>query len=279
VTTVLFSLLSSVLSWAPNWLRRRVARVTGLAHHEVMGLLGVGDLHPGGRAATLLLLKELESCESRRILELGAGIGLTTASLLERGWQVTPVEPSPILRKILARRLAVDRVFVSMDELDVAAASFDAVIGEGVLYALDLPDVLPKLRRLIRPGGLLALTDVALAEGADADLVASVHQRTKAIFGFPMVPEDVLTWRRWNDLLGGAGFSPVFAQRVRLDDRPLEGRRDRLFRALAIAARPGLALPYLKFRVHRRREWMPAGSIEGWAATFRRNADTRGVAG
>jgi len=238
-----------------------------------MGLIGVGDLHPGGRAATQLLLKQLESCGSGRILELGAGLGLTTASLLERGWRVTPVEPSPILRRILAERLPVDRIFVSMDELDVAAESFDAVIGEGVLYSLDLPEVLPKLRRLIRPGGLLALTDIALVEGVDAELVASVHRRTKAVFGFPMVPHDVLTWKRWNDLLGGTGFSPVFAQRVPLTDRPIDDRKGRLSRALAMAMRPWLALPYLKFLVHGRREWMPAGSIEGWAATFRRNAD------
>jgi SAM-dependent methyltransferase len=243
-----------------------------------MGLLGVGDLHPGGHAATELLLNELESCTSRRILELGAGIGLTTARLLERGWRVTPVEPSPILREILARRVPVERVLTSMDELDVAPASFDATIGEGVLYSLALSDLLPKLHRLIRPGGLLAVADVALAEGVDPGLVASVHRRTKSLFGFPMVPERVLTWTRWTDLLSGAGFSPVFVRRVRLDDRPPTDRKERLSRARAMARRPWLALPYLKFRIWGRRAWMPPGSTEGWVATFRRNGDTKDIA-
>jgi SAM-dependent methyltransferase len=241
-----------------------------LAHHEVMGLLGVGDLHPGGRAATELLLRELGSRPPGRILELGAGIGATTASLLARGWEVTAVEPSPTLRPILARRAPAARVVEALAEAAGSGEGFDAVIAEGVLYSLDLAEVLPTLARLIRPGGLMALCDVALVEGVDAALVASVHRRTKALFGFPMVPAEVLTWKRWNELLGRAGFAAGFAERVSLVGRPGGDAPDRLRRALALARHPRLALAWLRFRLRGRRAWMPAGSTEGWAATFTR---------
>jgi SAM-dependent methyltransferase len=266
-----------------------------LAHHEVMGLLGIGDLHPGGAAATRLLLDELARAAPRRILELGAGIGLTTDQMLRRGWQVVSVEPSPVLRKILSQRLPAQRVVASLNEIDdiavgdVAAAAeaseaaeaaeaseasgdrFDAVIGEGVLYALDLPSVLRELGRLLRPEGRLAFADVVLAEDADPDLVASVHARTKAIFGFPMVPREVLTRKRWETFLHDAGFDPVFSQRVPLVDPGPGERRSWAAKARAAARHPWLLPQLLRFRRYGRRAWLPPGSLEGWAAVWARN--------
>jgi SAM-dependent methyltransferase len=248
-----------------------------LAHHEVMGLLGIGDLHPGGAAATRLLLTELEREAPRRILELGAGIGLTTGQMLERGWQVTSVEPSPVLRKILSERLPAPRVVASLDEIDGADVSagardrFDAVIGEGVLYSLDLPSVLRRLRRLLRPGGRLAFADIVLAEDADPALVASVHARTQAIFGFPMVPRELLTRKNWETLLHDAGFDPVFSQPVPLVDRAANDRKTWTAKALAAVRHPRLLPALLKFRLYGRRAWMPPGSLEGWAAVWSLN--------
>lgn len=251
-----------------------------LAHHEVMGLLGIGDLHPGGAAATRLLLEELERAAPRRVLELGAGIGLTTGQMLRRGWQVIAVEPSPVLRKVLSRRLSAGRLVASLDEIDVADVAdgadvadnrFDAVIGEGVLYALDLPSVLRRVGRLLRPEGRLAFADVVLAEGADPDLVASVHARTQAIFGFPMVPREVLTRKKWEGLLHDAGFDPVFSRRVPLVDPGPDGRRSWTAKALAAARHPWLLPQLLRFRRYGRRAWLPPGILEGWAAVWTRN--------
>src|SRR5262249_53597192 len=78
-----------------------------LAQHEAAALLGIGDLHPGRAAATEFLLRELDKAAPRRVLEVGAGVGFTTQRLLERGWQVTAIEPNPVMRRQLERRLPI----------------------------------------------------------------------------------------------------------------------------------------------------------------------------
>src|SRR5690349_14629709 len=79
-----------------------------LAFHEVMGVLRIGDLHPGGAAATDFLLARLASNSPRVVLEVGAGIGLTSARMSERGWRVVALEPNEVLRKILQARLPIE---------------------------------------------------------------------------------------------------------------------------------------------------------------------------
>ena len=57
----------------------------------------MGDLHPGGAPATGTMLGWLSERGVRQVLEVGAGIGNTSARMVALGWDVTSIEPDPVL--------------------------------------------------------------------------------------------------------------------------------------------------------------------------------------
>src|ERR1700748_3265950 len=74
-------------------------------YHQLLGRLGTGDIHPGGAPATLRMLDWLAERNVRRVLEVGAGIGITAARMASLGWDVTALEPDPVMVAGLQRRL------------------------------------------------------------------------------------------------------------------------------------------------------------------------------
>ena len=94
-----------------------------LAFHEVMGVLGIGDLHPGGLVATDFLLDELARNRPRVVLEIGAGIGRTTERMIGRGWEVVPIEPNAILRRALEAKLPIHVHPNSLETFEIGRAS------------------------------------------------------------------------------------------------------------------------------------------------------------
>jgi protein-L-isoaspartate O-methyltransferase len=91
-----------------------------VAYHEMMGILGVGDLHPGGHVATDFLLGELDKGTPRMVLEIGAGAGQTTARMMKRGWSVMPIEPSAVLCESLKARLGIPAHVGTFETFDEA---------------------------------------------------------------------------------------------------------------------------------------------------------------
>jgi hypothetical protein len=98
-----------------------------LAFHEMMGRLGVGDLHPGGRPVSSLFQEQLLARGARRVLEVGAGIGVTTERLLNAGFDVAPLEPNPVLRGVLTKRLGIRAHDTTFEDFDDRDGSYDAV--------------------------------------------------------------------------------------------------------------------------------------------------------
>jgi len=240
------------------------------AYHEMMGLLGVGDLHPGGRRATAFLLDELGKARPRTVLEVGAGAGRTTERMLRLGWRVTPIEPSTVLAHALHARLQIPTHTGPFETFDDALGPFDAAIGEGVFYRLDPETTASKLRRLIRPGGLLAFMDMTWTETAKADVAAFVYDQTLEVFGIPMAPRDVTTARRWAAALRAAGFAELAARTIdpsEFDDDPRE-RRARV--ALGLLRHPAMIPLFLQYRSYRRIRWAPPGWLESRMAVWTR---------
>jgi SAM-dependent methyltransferase len=231
-----------------------------------MGLLGIGDIHPGGPAATDFLLRELDKAAPRRVLEVGAGIGLTTQRLVERGWRVTAIEPSPVLRSVLEKRVAC-RTYPGAFESFDDAEPYDAVIAESVLYRFDLEQAFARAHRLLRPGGRLALVDLVWTDAARPEVVAALAGKAERVHGIPAMSVEPLTWAGWRRKLAAAGFAEVAAERA--PEPPRDPLRRRTI--LRNGVRHPLALArYLSYRRASRAAPALTGWVESWMGVWRR---------
>lgn len=93
-----------------------------------------------------------------RALDVGAGTGLSTHRLHERGARVIAVEPGPGMAAELHRRLpGVPLVRGDGNHLPFATASADLVTYAQSWHWTDPARSAPEVRRVLRPGGALAL--------------------------------------------------------------------------------------------------------------------------
>ena len=96
--------------------------------------------------------------DARRVLDLGAGTGKLTRQLVERGRDVTAVEPLhemlDQLRTAVPRARALDG---SAEAIPVEDAWADAVVVGQAFHWFDAPVALREIARVLRPGGVLGL--------------------------------------------------------------------------------------------------------------------------
>jgi ubiquinone/menaquinone biosynthesis C-methylase UbiE len=86
-----------------------------------------------------------------RVLEVGCGEGELARSLERRGFAITAIDPEGPSGSIFQR--------VSLEEF-VDTRPFEAVVANRSLHHIhDLPGALEKIRRLLRPGGVLILAE------------------------------------------------------------------------------------------------------------------------
>jgi SAM-dependent methyltransferase len=246
-----------------------IKKAKPLAFHEVLGVLGVGDLHPGGPEATEFLLAELEKGNPRTVLEVGAGIGVTTGRMIRRGWQVVPIEPSDVLRGRLERTLGIQAHADGFETFEASSGTFDAVIGESVFYGTDLRRSFQKAHRLLRSGGLLASLDTVWTAEASPDGVANLHDETKRIFGIPVGSRQALTWSDWKVILTESGFSPVVEKQIPPGSLRREtGTRRRILRSAL--QHPLAFIQHLNHRRGYRINRIPPGWTETWMGIWKK---------
>lgn len=105
------------------------------------------------------------------ILELGCGAGTDAAAILAAGFGLDPTDGSAALVRIASERLGRPARLLQFDALE-ANAAYDAVWANASLLHVprpELPDILARIRRALRPGGLMfASFKTGDAEGADA---------------------------------------------------------------------------------------------------------------
>jgi len=140
---------------------------------------------PGYPAAIFDELAALgELSAGRRVLEIGAGTGLATVPLAERGYRIVALELGEELASIARWRLSghadVEVVVGAFEEWPLPGEPFDAVVAATAFHWID-PDVrVPKAARALRPGGTLAIIETRRIPDADERILAALrrcHQR------------------------------------------------------------------------------------------------------
>ncbi|MET8089189.1 class I SAM-dependent methyltransferase [Micromonospora sp. NPDC005220] len=99
----------------------------------------------------------LEPAPGLRVLDLGAGTGKLSATLVAAGADVVAVEPDPAMLGELRRALPAVRALPgSAEAIPLPDASVDAVLAGNALHWFDMAVAGAEIARVLAPGGILA---------------------------------------------------------------------------------------------------------------------------
>lgn len=139
-------------------------------------LVAVDEFHTRGRAATAELARLVGFAGAENVLDLGSGLGGPARFLAKHyGCRVTGIDLTPdfvAVAEELTRltRLTGHVTFREGDALAIpfAAAAFDVVWSQNVAMNIgDRPRLYAEIRRVLRPNGKYALSDVVRGPGGE----------------------------------------------------------------------------------------------------------------
>ncbi|MFF9662013.1 class I SAM-dependent methyltransferase [Streptomyces althioticus] len=118
-----------------------------------------------------------------RLLDVGTGPGTVAAAACARGATVTAVDAEPTMVELAVQAApAADVRVAALPELPFADGEFDAVVANFLLNHVGRPGVaLAELRRVVRPGGWVALTTWASPPAPGQALIGRAIQAGGAV--------------------------------------------------------------------------------------------------
>ncbi len=150
-----------------------------------------------------------------RALDVGAGRGAVARALLARGCEVTAIDASPVMMdRLKADHPAVTASAMDARELAFPDRSFDLVTAGFVVQILDDPPaVLTEIRRVLVPGGAVALS----LETQSLGRLDWMQQLTAEYFPGAAAPQpDPMTHDRLDALLTEAGFTGLVREPIEM---------------------------------------------------------------
>jgi SAM-dependent methyltransferase len=194
----------------------------------------------------------------QRVLDVGAGTGALTAELVRRGAEASAADPSPPFVAALRERFPDIGVHEApAEELPWPDESFDAALAQLVVtFMRDAPAGIAEMRRVVRPGGIVA---ACMWDREGMEMLAAVNRTQQALDPSRPSSEQLTNYRTreeieglfgdgvemamleveagysgidefWNALADGAGPAGVWA--ASLDDAQRKRAREEIYRQL-----------------------------------------------
>ncbi len=102
------------------------------------------------------LIDDVLAPHAHRVLEGGAGTGIASMQLIERGADLLAVEPDARMAAV-ARSKGIPVELATFEDWDPAGRRFDLVVFAASFHWVDPAVALPKIRGILDDGGKLAL--------------------------------------------------------------------------------------------------------------------------
>jgi ubiquinone/menaquinone biosynthesis C-methylase UbiE len=156
--------------------------------------------------------------EGQRVLDVGAGPGALAAELVRRDAVVAAVDPSDAFVAALQRRLPdVETHAAPAEELPWPDEHFDAALAQLVVtFMNDAPAGIREMRRVVRPGGAVA---VCMWDRDGMEMLAAIGRTQQALAADAPTTEARTLYRTREEIesLFGDGFADVTTELLPVD--------------------------------------------------------------
>lgn len=176
---------------------------------EVVDATDYDELRPGYAAeAVSWVVRRGGLGPGSKVIDLAAGTGQLSRHLIGLGLDVVAVEPASNMRATLEEILpAVRTVDGRAEALPFEGESLDAVVVGNAFHHFDRDVAFGELRRVLRPGGILALFWAwPLEEGQRA--IPGIDQIEEVVEQAREASAIIAAYRSWSEAPAEAGFEP-----------------------------------------------------------------------